>query len=653
MNGRGDLTITVALLSAHLAPTHQPATHQPARGTRSLGYLPGIDGLRAVSVVAVLLFHADLTWIPGGFLGVEVFFVISGYLITLLLLKEYAATGTISLRSFWLRRARRLLPAMFAVVLATTFVVWTFYREEFDELRAQIWAALTYCTNWYEIVAGHRYFAAAGRPPMLTHLWSLAVEEQFYLVWPVVLLVLIKVLHNRRGALAIVVGLGAIGSALLMVALYDPVNPNRVYLGTDTRASSLLLGATLAFLWRPGERTTKRLVLPDVAVVGAVAGLVVCFLTIRDYDRFLYPKGFLLISALTMVAIAGVVHPSAVLSRLLFGNPVMTWIGVRSYGLYLWHWPIFVLTRPGVDIGWSPGPTLALRLGLTVIATELSYRLVEVPIRSGSLGRWFAGMRAGDRRVHLKRAQITFVAFFGAALIMAPAFAGGSVDTGSANDITSAPTTTSAPVPTSAPSDTINPAETTAPAETIAKGTVTVIADSVLLRVQDDLTRDLSAAGWTVDYRGKSALMVKKAREIFVEAGTPVGDDVVIGLGYNSLWEHDRVNYDNWAAQFDREAEELLTTLSGLGAKRFVWVTVREPDRDIIPKGSAKEYQQYAWFFPYVNERLRLLAERRPDVVLADWAAISNVPGITGDLIHLNAEGFRMMSDLIFATGGF
>ncbi|MDQ3470003.1 MAG: acyltransferase, partial [Actinomycetota bacterium] len=389
----------------------------PSAPASSSAYFSGLDGLRAVSVVAVLLYHGQLSWLPGGFLGVEVFFVVSGYLITLLLTREYTRNSTISLRDFWMRRARRLLPALYAVLAVAAVTVLVFYREESANLAAQVWSALGYVTNWYFIASEQSYFAVVERPPVFQHLWSLAIEEQFYLVWPLVILGLCKVIWSRT-VLALVIFAAAIASVVWMAILFDPVaDPSRVYYGTDTRASGLLMGAALALLWRPGPlwaREPARAVTSlDVAGGVALIVLMTCFARIEEFDPFLYQGGFAVVSIATLVVIMAAVHPCTAIGRLL-ALPALTWIGVRSYSLYLWHWPIFVFTRPGLDQPLGLYPTLAVRLVLTVIAAELSYRYVEVPIRSGAIGRWRARLAAaGDRR-----RQVSPIAFAGAAAVL-------------------------------------------------------------------------------------------------------------------------------------------------------------------------------------------------------------------------------------------
>ncbi|HET9492773.1 MAG TPA: acyltransferase, partial [Chloroflexia bacterium] len=278
-----------------------PPTTAHAHNAPRLPYLPGLDGLRAVAVIAVLLYHAGLPLFAGGFLGVEVFFVISGFLITSLLLAEWNANGRIDLPAFWLRRARRLLPAVYTLVVVVLVVAVVFLPEEVSMLRGDGAAAFTYVTNWYLIFNERSYFEAMGRPSMLLHLWSLAVEEQFYLVWPPVLALLLR--FRRRGAILAVVLAGAAASSLLMALLYSPeADPSRVYYGTDTRATGLLIGAALAFVWSPW-RLRERVGTPtlasraygallDLAGLAALGGLAVFVTSLDEFQPFLFLGGF-------------------------------------------------------------------------------------------------------------------------------------------------------------------------------------------------------------------------------------------------------------------------------------------------------------------------------------------------------------------------
>jgi peptidoglycan/LPS O-acetylase OafA/YrhL len=649
----------------------------------SSGYLPALDGLRAISVVAVLLYHADMLWIPGGFLGVEVFFVISGYLITMLLVREHTSTSTISLGSFWLRRARRLLAAVYALLATVSLVVLLFYREDASKLAGQVWAALTYVTNWFLIVSDQSYFAAVERPPVFQHLWSLAIEEQFYLVWPVIVLGLLTVFRRRALPIAAVITAAAIASLVWMAVLFEPaVDPSRVYYGTDTRASGLLLGAALAMLWKPGHEWRGddeiKTVTLDLAGLTSLAVIAWCLWSIEEMDAFLYQGGFAVLSVATCVAIAASVHPGTVLGRLL-GVPALVWVGKRSYSLYLWHWPIFVYTRPEIDQPLTTYPTLVVRLALTVLVAELSYRFIEVPIRNGAFGRWRQRLqrRDGARR----RAGPIALVGSAALLLVAVNTVGASGSTGldqlTGQDSVPPPAATQGPDTNDGgttdagttldagpdPADpevtatsvagvatTLPPAPTTT--ATPQQRTVTVIGDSVLKGAQDTLTAELQASGYIVDYRATPAWMLDDAEAEIAAAGTPVGSTVILGLGHNSLWEKDRANFDNWARKFDREADALVATLQRLGATKIVWVTLREPSQDIIPPEGREQYRLYIWYFPYVNERLRLVPQRHPSVILADWAAVSNQADLTYDAMHLTRSGIRLMIDTVRAAGG-
>lgn len=362
-------------------------TGQQARRGGRLPYIPGLDGLRAIAVVAVLLYHAGLN-ILGGFLGVESFFVLSGFLITALLLAEWREHGRVSLRGFWLRRARRLLPALFLLLAGALLYTIVLLPRETAEVRADTVAALAYVMNWHLILSGQSYFDPLLRPPLLQNLWSLAVEEQFYLLWPLLFVAGMRLL--RVAGLLVVTLVAALGSALLMAALYRPgLDPSRIYYGTDTRAVGLLLGAALALIWMPGKApsaTDRRLgLLLDCAGTVALAGLIACFVFFSEQHPLLYRGGFALVSAITVIVIAAVTHPGARLVPWLLGWQPLRWIGMRSYGIYLWHWPVFMVTRPYVDLPLAGLPLLALRLAIVGALVELSYRYIEMPVRRGSM----------------------------------------------------------------------------------------------------------------------------------------------------------------------------------------------------------------------------------------------------------------------------
>ncbi len=388
-----------------------------------LSYAPGLDGVRALAVTAVILYHLGTTGVtigttgsgeprliaPGGFLGVDIFFVLSGYLITSLLLAERAESGRISIRDFYVRRARRLLPALYTMLLVVSASAAFWFTSYAAQLRGDLVAALAYVTNWWLIAGGNSYFGAGDHPPLLTHLWSLALEEQFYLLWPLALIALTFI--RRRGAVVTIVGAAVLGSTLLAAALFNPYDdPSRIYYGTDTRLATPLLGALLAivcrpWLWRtPLRDGTRRLL--NVGGFVSLAVLAVAAVLLTDQSPLLYRGGFLLIAAFAGILTLAASHPSAILGRVL-GVAPLRWLGERSYAVYLWHWPIFVLTHPSEDgETWPFGLTgavgaavvTALRIGLTLVLADLSYRFVEKPMRSGALGRAYRRWREATGR---------------------------------------------------------------------------------------------------------------------------------------------------------------------------------------------------------------------------------------------------------------
>ena len=384
---------------AHAEPSHPPR----------LGYIPALDGLRALAVIAVLLYHADQAWIPGGFLGVDDFFEISGYLITCLLLSDWQQTGGVGLKRFWYRRARRLLPALFTMLFVVSIYAILFLPDVLSQLRGEVIAALLYVENWFLIFRDLSYFQSTGRPPLLQHVWSLAVEEQFYLFWPLIVMLVLTVWGKSRRALLIGVLAGVVGSTLEMAILYHPYSdPSRVYYGTDTRVAALLLGSALAFVWAPWRLIGKTgrnagILLDAVAVVAGVV-LFWMFLNVGEFEPGLYRGGFLVAAMVSAVLIAATVHPASRLVPWLLGVAVFRWIGVRSYGIYLWHWPIYMVTRPHSDVPITGLPLLVIRLTLTFVAAALSYRYVEEPVRHGALERWWAQYRTAPSETKRKLA---------------------------------------------------------------------------------------------------------------------------------------------------------------------------------------------------------------------------------------------------------
>ncbi|MEX2554977.1 MAG: acyltransferase family protein [Actinomycetota bacterium] len=353
--------------------------------------LPALDGIRALAIAAVVTYHGEIFWAPGGLLGVEVFFVLSGYLITSLLWSELLDTSRVAIGTFLMRRARRLFPALFVMLAlaSTAFVLW--FPDEVGRIRGDVAAAATYTSNWYLVGTDHSYFTTFARPSPFAHLWSLAIEEQFYLLWPPILFLLWKVARRRAKRVAAAITAGAAGSVAALFLLYAGGDPSRVYYGTDTRAAGLLIGAALAVVWRPFAKPAQdRPRVPRWALDGAtltsLAFLVFAFMRFDDLSSFTYRPGLLLVALATATLVGAAVHPDARVAKVLGSSP-LRWLGKRSYGIYIWYFPVFVVTRPGVDYDITLGTAFAMRTAATLTLAELSYRFIEEPVRNGALGR--------------------------------------------------------------------------------------------------------------------------------------------------------------------------------------------------------------------------------------------------------------------------
>jgi peptidoglycan/LPS O-acetylase OafA/YrhL len=355
-----------------------------------LGHIPALDGLRGVAVLGVLLFHGGA--LIGGYMGVDLFFVLSGFLITSLLVVEWDRNGTISLREFWRRRARRLLPAVFGLLAFIAVLAVVFAQSsQLTAWRLDGIATLFYAANWRQIGSGAGYWDQFAAPSPLAHTWSLAIEEQFYLVWPLVVLGLMKITRgSKRWLLGVAIG-GALVSATVMLLVWSPDDPNRAYLGTDTRAAAVLVGAALAVafrIWGPVRTHRWRVGLENVALI-AFAALVIVWSTVDGTSAGLYHYGFLACGLAAALVIAASIQPvRGPLGAALSFAP-LRWLGLISYGLYLWHWPIFVVLdanrlKLGLD-GWE---LLAVKLVLSLAAAVVSFYLLERPIRRRGLAAW-------------------------------------------------------------------------------------------------------------------------------------------------------------------------------------------------------------------------------------------------------------------------
>jgi peptidoglycan/LPS O-acetylase OafA/YrhL/lysophospholipase L1-like esterase len=363
----------------------KPPSNEAGRG---FSYQPALDGIRALAVAAVLAYHAGMPWARGGFLGVDAFFVLSGFLITSLLLSEWRRNGRIGVVAFWCRRARRLLPALFLMLLGVAFYSAAFAGPlELGRIRGDALATIAYVANWRPVFAGVSYFDQYQLPSPLRHTWSLGIEEQYYLVWPLLLALLLVVRRVSLRTLAAVSVALLLSSALLMAFLFQPHHdPSRVYYGTDTRAQSLLVGAVLAMVL-PRLSPLLRLRAANWATNGAsilcIGGIAWAWVTTSGDSTLLYRGGFLMLAAGVAVVITAAVQPQLGPVRKVLSLPPLRALGLISYGVYLWHWPIYMMLSPS-RVGWDPYPLFALRVAVTLAVATASYKLLELPIRHGA-----------------------------------------------------------------------------------------------------------------------------------------------------------------------------------------------------------------------------------------------------------------------------
>lgn len=429
-----------------------------------MGYQPALDGLRALSVIAVILYHAGIHWIPGGFIGVEVFFVVSGFLITSLMIDEQHASGKVSLKQFWIRRARRLLPALFTMLVASLVTVTFFAKDSAPDFRQDVLPALGYFSNWWQIYFVDTPYFAANSLPMLRHLWSLAVEEQWYVLWPIAFAFVLGNKRIPRWISAVAIGLLAVavmvGTALAFIA-DNETRINFLYLSTITRSSGLLLGAALACVWRPWKKAVVRFarvrsVFADLLALSALAMLGYIAAFVHVADERLYMGGLAAATMASAVIIAVVVRSGKSLVKRVLSVPLLVEIGRRSYGLYLWHWPIFVVT--GARLSTT---RLAYALTATVIINEFVYQFIETPSRKGAIGNWHRQRR--QLSVMRRRLPVALTVVVAALVGVTSVQLSGiqardvSIDTGNTDVIFVVPTT----IPTTATTVTNTPVTST------------------------------------------------------------------------------------------------------------------------------------------------------------------------------------------------
>ncbi len=611
------------------APAAEERTSAPMSRPQDnrLPYMPGIDALRAIAVLAVFLYHAGVGWMPGGFLGVDVFFVISGYLITSLLLSEFRRAGKVSLWRFWVRRARRLLPAVGVLIAVTMLVAAIVVPEQMPQLRGDAISSLGYFANWHFIFAHQSYFEQFQRPSLFRHLWSLSVEEQFYLFWPLAFAAGMSLFGRRR--LLVGVLAGALASVALAWILFQPgTEVSRVYYGTDTHAVGLLAGVALAMVWSPlGLRrgTPGRWAGPLLDVVGvvAIAFVVLSFLRVHDYDLALYHGGYLWLALFTALLVAVLAHPAARLGGLLAQPPVV-WLGLRSYSFYLWHWPVLVLTRPGIDVSMPKGVLVPLQLAAVLALSDLSYRFVERPFASG--GRLPKLPRGWGRltRPVLAGAVLAVVVVIGWSGIVSTN--GGHLAPGAA----AASTRSSAVVKVSYRSQAkpkgageakgagaaTGPANVTSLEGRSRPPRIIAIGDSVMIGARDQLAGRLGSRFSMNARLGRQAKdFVKLVHKLRAHHRHP--DALVIQMGNNGpLYSDDMAAFHHYSRDL---ADHLLLI------------------NDEAPVSWEGES----------NAALLEAAKQWPRTSLVNWHAIAGRSGYTWDGIHLTPKGARAYARLV------
>ncbi len=612
------------------------------RGQR---YMPGLDGLRAIAVLGVVLYHLKFGWAEGGLLGVGVFFTLSGYLITDILLNQ-VNRGGIKLKSFWLARARRLLPALFLMLIVVTAWVTVIGPHQPSDFRTAVLSAVGYFNNWWLILHDVSYFARFAPPSPLNHLWSLSVEEQFYIVWPFLLMAALHFVPEARRKvgprprLAAVTLLAALCSGILMAVLYHPsLDPSRVYYGTDTRALELLIGAALAMVW-PSRRLTGRVTPQARRTIDAagLAGLIVIglmFWRSNEFSPFLYRGGFALLALGTALSVAAFAHPASRLGPIVGCKP-MQWIGERSYGIYLWTLPIIVLTSPQ----GAHGPNLLraiIQVAAIMAVAELSWRYVENPIRHGALGRLWTRWRAGElRRVRVSREGWVGIA---AAAIVVVAAVAGLAGVGASNS----PAIGSANV-----AETITAKKVRRkPLATSCEGVVH-IGDSTSegLVSEEYLPRnELIAAQYARVGATTAHLEVAGARSIYENfEGEPNAQEVAEAWkneGFKGCWviamgTNEAANVA--AGSNFTYGDRIESMMSTIGDEPVMWVNVKS----LVPNGPYAAPNMVSW-----DKALREACDHFPNMRIYNWAADVQDKWFIPDGIHFTSEGYAARGRLI------
>lgn len=615
------------------------------QGVDTKRYMPGLDGLRALAVIAVIAYHLDLPWASGGFLGVGIFFILSGYLITDKLMMQWQSTNRINLKDFWTRRFRRLMPAIFFMLAVVYLWLVLFDRSRLAAFQDELASVILYFNNWWLIFHKVSYFQSFGPPSPIGHLWSLSIEGQFYLLWPIILVILLHFIPKRR-SLIFSTFIGAMASIIAMALIYQPgTDPSRVYYGTDTRAFALLIGAMFAIAF-PSQKLPRQIpaqsrrILDFIGGVGLI-GILLIILKTNEYDTYLYTGGLALFSIISAVVMIVLAHPASRVAKLMGCKP-LRWIGVRSYSLYLWHYPVIILTNPAVDTGGLNIGRIILQLALSFLLAAFSWRFIEEPMRHGSLNQWLKNRhlkqnrnayRTLFKRRFLQVSAMTILFFFiisctnhtgkeNTLKVSSPVASGQVNEDVPAAPIEkpSSPTVDDHKEPaadiTEKPSAVQNPtADSTAQEDKSGKG-ITAIGDSVILDAAPYLEKLLPG----IRIEGKVGRQMVQAQEVVnhLKANGKLGNRVIIELGSNGPFREEQLR-------------ELLTSLKDM--KQIILVNVRVPRR----------------WQDTVNSDLRTVAAEFSNTTLVDWFSASKGKDsfFYKDGVHLNQEGANYYASLI------
>jgi peptidoglycan/LPS O-acetylase OafA/YrhL len=624
---------------------------RPVRGDQR--YLPGLDGLRALAVAAVIAYHLNLGWAQGGLLGVGVFFTLSGYLITDIFLSQWASAGRLRLGNFWLRRARRLLPGLYVMIALVSAYVLIWAPLQRPALRGNVIASFCYVSNWWYIGQHASYFAQFAAPSPLDHLWSLAVEEQFYLLWPCLLLLGLRLVRKRSLLVTLTLALAA-ASALAMAVLYHPgFDPTRVYEGTDTRAFGLLLGAALAMVWGTQRVTmTPTRPLGGALTAAGVAGLgVIGYLEwhTSEYSAFMFRGGMVVLALATMAVIAAVAHPASRMNAVLGWGP-LRWLGVRSYGIYLWHYPVILLATP--QFGQLSGVQDVLCAAASVGLAALSWKFVEDPIRRGvrpSAPRVPGWLRHG--RAVPAAAVMTLLAV---GTILALNQMEGELR----------------PTPGAALPTRTATAKTARAAKAVAMPMQVLVEtptgpDAPRLRttcrsvvhIGDSTSDGLDSSDYLPDWQDRiparyadvgvtrSIMEISGGRSIVEtlpnqQNGYTVARELVDG-GYRGCWvlalgtdDTADVDVGSYVGRYDR----IRRMMSVIGNEPVLWVNVKT----LVPYGPYAEYQMRLWNSAVLDE-----ASHYPNMRVYDWASAVRDNWFINDGIHYTSTGYFYRARMI------